>query len=345
MNINPDVPKTVVNQKVQIGRPILVFKQKIIRKIVNAATDEPGEIRFFAPLLNFKSDLLKIRLADNVFICKPSIEETKVIEQDTALSPLRHSWDFIVRAVLPFSGNDSLDLDVQSALHTCCRALRLLKPGTIGLGSQYMVYSPPFTFLTTGGRSRNPTYLDTIGEYLLKVDELERLLNIYNEINSLDIRKLRWLHLAIIRFEFSYDIALLYSPLDLMIGLEALYIADDKELSYKLAMRAAYLLAESAERRNDIFSIIMAAYGVRSRLVHGVEIKDKIKLRPGVFVSIHELTYHIREILRESILIFLYLATSASHKNLTGSLLDENILTQGTALTPLKPKGSLPSGD
>lgn len=318
----------------------MVFKQKIIRKIINAATDEPGEIHFFAPLLNFNSDLPEIRLADNVVICKPSIDETKVIEQDTALSKLRHNWSFIVRSILPFSGNDVLDNDVQSAPNTCCRALRLLKPGTIGLGSQYMAYLPPFTFLSTGGRSRNPTYFDTVGEYFLKTDELERLSNIYSELNGLDIRKFQWLHLAIIRFELSYDIALLYSPLDLMIALEALYIADDKELSYKLAMRAAYLLRENPERRNDIFSTIMAAYGVRSKLVHGVKVKDKIKVRPGVFVSLPELTYHVREILRESILIFLHLAKLTSHKNLTGSLLDQNILTQGRALSSFKPKDS-----
>lgn len=305
------------------------FKQKIYQKIINAATNEPGEIHCFAPLLNFNSDLPEIRFADNVVICKPNIDETKVIEQDTSLSGLRHSWSFIVRSVLPFSGNDPLS--VQSDPNMCCRALRLLKPGTIGLGSQYISYFPPFTLLSAGGRSRNPIYLDMPKEYSLKAHELERLLNIYNEIKALDIRKLRWLHLSIIRFELSYDSALLYSPIDLMIGLESLYMADDKELSYKLAMRAAYLLGKTPERRNEIFSTIIAAYGMRSKLVHGKEIKDKIKIRPGMFVSKLELTYHVRQILRESILVFLNLAKSASHKNLTGSLLDENILTQGTS--------------
>jgi len=315
------------------------FKQKITQTIINVATNEPGEIHFFAPLLNFNSDLPEIRLADNVVICKPNIDETKVIERDTSLSELRHNWSFIVRSVLPFSENDPLgsDKDVQSEPNMCCRALRLLKPGTIGLGSQYMSYFPPFTFLSTGGRSRNPMYLDTLGEYSLKAHELERLLKIYNEINALDIRNLRWLHLAIIRFDFSYELAFLYSPIDLMIGLESLYIADDKELSYKLAIRAAYLLGETPERRNEIFSTIKAAYGVRSKLVHGNEIKDKIKIRPGMFVSMLELTYQVRQILRESILVFLNLSKSASHKNLTGSLLDENILTQGALLNFSKP--------
>jgi len=316
-----------------------IFKQRIRQIIINAATNEPGEIHFFAPLLNFNCDLPEIRLADNVVICKPSIDETGVIEQDTSLSGVTHNWSFIVRSVLPFSENDPLgsEKDVQSGPYMCCRALRLLKSGTIGLGSQYMSYSPPFTFISAGGRSRYPPYLDTLGEYSLKAHELERLLIVYNEIKSLDIRKLRWLNLAIIRFELSYDIALLYSPIDIMIGLESLYMADDKELSYKLAMRAAYLLGETPERRNEIFSTIKAAYEVRSKLVHGNEIKDKVKISQGMFVSSFELTYHVREILRESILIFLHLAKSASHKNLTGSLLDENILAQGALLNPSRP--------
>ena len=173
---------------------------------------------------------------------------------------------------------------------------------------------------------------------MLKQEELERLFNIYNKISTLDIKDFRWLHLAIIRFDFSYNLALLYSPIDLMIGLESLYIADDKELGYKLAMRAAYLLGKTPKQINTIFSAIVAAYGVRSKLVHGSEIKAKIKMTPGVFVSDFELTYSIRNILRESILVFFDLSKSYSHKALTASLLDQNILTKGKALSAFKPK-------
>ena len=214
-----------------------------------------------------------------------------------------------------------------------------MKPGTVGLGSQYAVYSPPFTFLSAGGLSRHLLYLDVnFEEYVLKQEELERLFNIYNKISTLDINKFQWLHLAIIRFDFSYNSALFYSPIDLMIGLESLYIADAKELGYKLAMRAAYLLGKTPSQINTIFSTIVAAYGFRSKLVHGNQIKTKIKIMPGVFISDLELTHSVRNILRESILVFFDLSKSYSHKALTASLLDQNILTKGKALSAFKPK-------
>ena len=81
-----------------------------------------------------------------------------------------------------------------------------------------------------------------------------------------------------------------------------------------------------------IFSILRAAYRIRSKLVHGIGINSEIKLSSGEFVTDIELGYRVRDILRKSILVFLDLSNTHSHNDLTSSLLDENILSQGTLL-------------
>ena len=39
-----------------------------------------------------------------------------------------------------------------------------------------------------------------------------------------------------------------------MIALESLYLSDDKELSYKLALRAAFVLTSSKKEREKVFT-------------------------------------------------------------------------------------------
>ncbi len=317
----------------------MVFNRTELLRIIPAATDEHGEIYFLSPLLNFNSELPEVKLSDSVIMCRPNDDETKIIQEDTASDLIVHSWSFVVRSAQSTLKDQPIDLAIQSAPYRFCTALRLLKQGTVGLGSQYLFYSPPVTLLSAIGGEIS-RYLDTFGEYYLKADEVQRLSDIHSDIEDLDRERFPWLNLAIVRFEFSYHIAQLYSPIDLMIALEALYLADDKELSYKLAMRAAYLLRETPEQRSHIFSTLVAAYRVRSKLVHGIDVKHKIQVRPGLSVSLFELTHQVRQILRESILAFIHLAKSASHKDLTRSLLDENILTKGTLLNRIKPTDS-----
>ena len=55
-----------------------------------------------------------------------------------------------------------------------------------------------------------------------------------------------------------------------MIALENLFLKDaNQELSYKMSMRMAHLLAETNEEREKIFEFVKNAYSLRSKIVHG----------------------------------------------------------------------------
>jgi hypothetical protein len=53
-------------------------------------------------------------------------------------------------------------------------------------------------------------------------------------------------------------------------ALEALFSNDASELTHKLSERAAWFIGRNADERIDIFRKIKKAYGIRSKVVHGV---------------------------------------------------------------------------
>ncbi len=290
----------------------------------------------FTPLFSFNSDFQEIKLNDNLLICHPSFDELNVYEQDALLDIFQYSSislpTFVIRSniLTPISSNSLYES--QTAQWNCLKALRLLKSENIVIGTQYLCSLSPFGLVTVLTRYRNTIYGDESNIYVLRYNEIDRFNEIYNAINNINSKNLLWLNSAINRFYFSFQQGLLNSPIDITIGLEALYLANDTELSYKLAMRAAYLLGNTSEEINDIYSLITSAYKVRSKLVHGMNIKDEIKLKSGDSISITDLMQNTRNILRESILKFLDLSKRFTHEQLTSSLLDDNILSQGQIL-------------
>jgi len=108
--------------------------------------------------------------------------------------------------------------------------------------------------------------------------------------------------------------------IDQMIAFESLYIADNKELTYKLALRTAFLLGKNKTR---IFNDMQKAYGLRGRIVHGNKPVDRLKLE--------EIIPETEDYLRHSIRRFLSLSKQYSIKEVRKRL-DENILKNGKPL-------------
>ena len=84
--------------------------------------------------------------------------------------------------------------------------------------------------------------------------------------------------------------------IDCMVGLEALYLEKEElgELSYRLAHRAAILLADSKKERQQLFTQTKKSYKLRSKIVHGL----KYDLSP-------QDVWFVEDILRRSIKKFL----------------------------------------
>jgi hypothetical protein len=221
--------------------------------------------------------------------------------------------------------------DFQSGPYRCCTALRLLKEGTVRLGPQYLIVYPPLKLVTKLGRANTFSY-DTWGKYCLAIDEVPQFKELYSLVSHLDSPKYQKIKVALLRFDFSYNIGLLYQLIDLMIAFEALYIADDKELGYKMAARSSFLLGETPEQRNRIFLILKKAYDLRGKVVHGGDLPDRIEISKGSQLSSLEFASEIRGFLRHSIKRFIKLLDSYSHKQLLETYLDRNIMSGGSLL-------------
>lgn len=137
--------------------------------------------------------------------------------------------------------------------------------------------------------------------------------------------KLNDLKIALRRFNSSYGEGLEDRLLDQMIALESLYLGDAKELSYKLALRAAFLLARGKKQRNQIFKRLKEAYTARGKIVHGKKVKK-------TSANLPELVADTEEYLRQSIKRFIKLSEQYKLNDLRERLLDQNILEAGRLL-------------
>lgn len=312
-----------------------------MKRTKNKNDGEPiAQFYVLSPLINFTSEVPEIKFSENLVITLPSNEEKRIIEEDLSSSvlshlPVLHEWQFVIRSIMHLSMVEEQltvdERDFQSGSYQCCTALRLLKEGTVGLGPQYLMVYPPLKLTTKPGRA-NALFYDTWGKYCLATNEVSQVKNLYNIVSRLDSPKYQKIRIARLRFDFSYNIGMLYQLIDLMIAFEALYIGDDKELGYKMATRSSFLLGETPDQRNRIFGLLKKAYDLRGKLVHGGELPDQIEISKGTRLSSLEFAGEIRGLLRDSIKRFVKLLDSYSHKQLLETYLDRNIIYGGSLL-------------
>lgn len=128
------------------------------------------------------------------------------------------------------------------------------------------------------------------------------------------------------RFHSAYHGDIEDRIIDQMIAFESLYLGDPQELTYKLALRTAFLLGKRKDKRKAIFSDMKKAYDYRSRIVHGGSPPSRDELQSIISKT--------EDYLRQSIRRFLLLLSQGnSLKEIRDNLLDENILKNGKLLT------------
>ena len=91
-----------------------------------------------------------------------------------------------------------------------------------------------------------------------------------------------------------------------MMGLEALYLAESSELSHRLAQRVAKIMGFLGFNSQEVYKEIKEAYGIRSKFIHGASFKEKEIYRAGDLVD------KIIRYLQISILTFLELGHAAN---------------------------------
>jgi hypothetical protein len=130
----------------------------------------------------------------------------------------------------------------------------------------------------------------------------------------------------------AFDRSWSYRPIDaaectaeLVRGLEALFVYETEEVSYRLGLRCACLLSDDLPARTSIRAELKAAYDVRSRVVHGSPIPNTVKIQ-GQRLELDEFVPRLRQTARMAICSFLLLLSRFREGTIKRELLDEHVL-------------------
>ena len=295
---------------------------------------------WFCPLYFFSCDCESVDLIEGIQIKRVPAELTKYFHKQYASVGLLHDvseFDWVVSLLCgeavegPGMDNVASGEEIIRAfylLRSVIEACRLHKKGGITPG--------PLTLFNLKSSAWSPgttieaSYLSKISwpwkpKYELRQSDVPEIVKLMRDIHTyIHLRPGKWnaVNRALTRFDSAYDGELKDRIVDQMIAFESLYIVDDKELGYKLALRTAFLLGR---QRAKIFSDMKKAYTLRGQIVHGNKQVERSELE--------RIIPKTEEYLRQSIRRFLLLLSKEMSLPKIRDKLDENILKNGRILS------------
>jgi len=238
--------------------------------------------RAWSTLENFSLPIESLSFASDLKIKKFSrSEQEKRLQR--ALQPygstrpidvLRTSFAVEMEHAIPKGGVIHLE-EPREAFGRVVSALRLFKPGVVGLGPihQEGAYWQPNVVGTLSSSIYSVPFIGP--RYELTEAETDQLVKFYNWLLSIDTSSDRSVELAVRRFNLAYERVMPADKLiDMMIAFEALLLPEKDELALRLSIRVANLLTDIADRQ-DTLKKMKKAYKLRSDAVHGGQINDK----------------------------------------------------------------------
>jgi hypothetical protein len=183
---------------------------------------------------------------------------------------------------------------------------RIIRAGAVN-------FSP--TWILSGGHSSVASAPSDPREILCRLEAADaaRLSSLHGQLQLPRVRRHKAISLAVRRFSMAHERRLPEDVvLDLMIAAEAIFLSDmdQLELSYRLALRAAFFLADSPEERETVFRHMKKAYDARSKIAHGGEIKT-VRSADGTEMPIEEHAQITQEYLRRALHKLIDLAPSS----------------------------------
>lgn len=209
-------------------------------------------------------------------------------------------------------------------------ALRLYKKGRIVAG---LLTSSSFenSKWSVGGTTiwtsvSNLIFFQEKPIYTLKQSELDKFITLFQNIRGYRISNIiEKIEIALSRFHSSYHGDIEDRLIDQIIAFESLLLGNEQELTYKLALRTAFLLRTRKDFRNKIFTNMKKAYNYRSKIVHGDNPPNR-KILGGIVPN-------TENYLRQSIKKILNLLSQGKSLNdIRNNLLDNNIIQNGKTL-------------
>jgi len=268
-------------------------------------------------------------LDDRVRLRRPTRRERELLETSGMLARALayHESEHLVCIMSLSQGINALVQD--RPLMTLLTPLRLLKPGRVGsIGALASTLTGQWEAVEWWA---NPELIaPRLGDppYNLLAADVRALKRLWHLFGRIDRAKCPSFVQATMRFNRSYS----YQPGDqahrlteLIGALEALYLSEMDELAYRLALRASYFLAAHPAARRDIFHVLKAAYGARSKVVHGERPPKTARVR-GLDVALESVTDAVDDIVRASLIRYMSVVQTVGEARLKRTLLDDLIL-------------------
>lgn len=289
--------------------------------------------KIISPLAGFKSDVDVIELEKNLKIRRMSEEETNKLwkPRDAFVPPIIQPMDALALKYAlesPFSHRKGSPLDrriLAQVFEGVVTAFRLFKSGTVDF---FFTQEIPILWEPYGGIAYHfKKRADYLGlNYYLEKKEIDDFVEFWKEfrdtIVDADFHGHNYLRIALKRFNLGSEEKDLENKLiDFFVAFEALYLVEALELSYRLALRTATLLAESSQEKKEIFKFMRDAYTLRSQIVHGSPPKIRKKI-----VNLDDYVPKLENYLRRSITKYLRMIRDFKNQEKVLHSLDQEIL-------------------
>jgi hypothetical protein len=293
--------------------------------------DNSKEYYWLCPLYSFDCYSESVDLIDGVQIKRISQELSEFLEENRSELFWTNPSDAKWMLSIPYPQTAKGDIKsvfgewerIKNLLFDLITALRLCHAGTVTAGTGIQAHLGPgkstfaFTLIITQAFDLRPEMT-----YKLSQSDALDIKALLKKMRKMDKEgKLDSIDAALRRFNFSYYGEEEDRLIDQMIAFESLYIGDDKELGYKLAIRTAFLLGD---KKANIFSDLRKAYKLRGQIVHGTKNVN--------WSTLKEILPKTEDYLRQSIRKFLLLLSQGHSLKGIRDKLDENILKNGALL-------------
>jgi hypothetical protein len=167
------------------------------------------------------------------------------------------------------------DSDWRELIKMVITSLRLLKNERIGLSRIYYGYALPSRPWKIVGSPEGTKFVEKWAENFFNLSdsedvELKKLFSLLNRV-----KEVGYLSVSIRRFNFAYERERLEDRwIDYFVSLESLYSKTSEltEVTHRLATRVSRALGGAQDDRKEIRDKIKEWYGIRSKIVHGIQV-------------------------------------------------------------------------
>lgn len=290
-----------------------VFKKELFKKLwkkfTRYLTDDLFSIFYFTPLHNFNGDFTVLKLNQDAWIRRISQAEFGVVSgiidgQNTKPDPSMTGLRYILVTKIQKKENQKNLNIAKETFERVTNLLKIFKSGEISPGGIYYFNSENWT--VDNPKKVEKEYHNPSGKiYYLSSKETSAFKKMFTKFEDLDFSKNEntFLRTAIRRFGIAIDQRTFEDKIvDYVISFESLFSAKGIDIQHKMSNRIALLLGKNNQERVDLFHFIKKSYDIRSRIVHGDQIKNiKIQEKP---YSMEKIVTRLDEIARESVKCF-----------------------------------------